>query len=158
MEKGTGAEGHVSSQEGSRSGRVISLHPVSLKCRDRSGRTSPDPPCFWQLAIVTISDHCTRVKVGGSRQHPDSRILGLLFGYQDGLEVSITDATELQVGGPSWACRRTSLAQTGDLIRGCLGLFQYEEEGGEIRFRQEYIDEKKALYSAVYPRSEVMGW
>jgi hypothetical protein len=33
---------------------------------------------------VTICDHCTRVKVGGSQQPADSRILGILFGVQDG--------------------------------------------------------------------------
>eukprot|EP00952_Eustigmatos_sp_NYUAD-ZCMA_P002564 11237-Eustigmatos_ZCMA.PRE.1 len=54
-------------------------------------------PASTQLAIVTMCDHCTRVKVGGSRQDPDSRILGLLLGYQDGLQVSITDAVELRV-------------------------------------------------------------
>jgi hypothetical protein len=52
-----------------------------------------------QLAIVTVCDHCTRVKVGGSRQDPASRILGLLLGFQEGLDVSITDAVEMQVRG-----------------------------------------------------------
>lgn len=52
-------------------------------------------PCP-QLAIVTMCDHSTRVRVGGTRQAPSSRILGLLFGTQDGLDAVITDAIELQ--------------------------------------------------------------
>lgn len=64
-----------------------------------------------QLAIVTICDHCTRVKVGGSKQAADSRILGLLFGVQDGLQASIMDAIELQVGLSVVPCPVPSLVR-----------------------------------------------
>lgn len=47
------------------------------------------------LAIVGISDHFTRVKVGGGKQAADTAIIGLLFGKQSGLEISIFDAIEL---------------------------------------------------------------
>jgi len=98
--------------EGNRSGRHIALHP---------------------LAIVTICDHCTRVKVGGSLLHPTSRILGILFGVQDGLQVSITDAFELQY----------ELSPAGD---------------GSVRIPPGYVNEKRELFGAVHPGAEVMGW
>jgi len=54
-----------------------------------------------------MCDHCTRVKVGGTRQAATSRILGWLFGTQDGLEAVITDAIELQYEvRTSTSCRR----------------------------------------------------
>ena len=41
------------------------------------------------LAIVGVSDHFTRVSVGGSRQGAGSPVVGLLFGMQRGLEVDL---------------------------------------------------------------------
>lgn len=80
---------------------------------------------------MTICDHCTRVKVGGSQQAPDSRILGILFGVQDGLRVSITDAFELQ----------------------------YEVGAdGALSIPPAYVNEKRELHAAVNKDAEVMGW
>ncbi|KAK7239607.1 alpha,alpha-trehalase [Aureococcus anophagefferens] len=49
------------------------------------------------LAIVGVSDHFTRVKLGGARVAPDSPVLGLLFGKQVGLDVAVFDAIELSM-------------------------------------------------------------
>jgi COP9 signalosome complex subunit 6 len=46
------------------------------------------------LAITSICDHHTRVKVGGSLLGKDDPVLGLLFGVQQGLEVQIIDGTD----------------------------------------------------------------
>lgn len=54
----------------------------------------------------------------------------MLFGYQEGLEVVITDAMELH----------------------------YEVVNDEIKISKEYIDERKQLYSDVYVNLEIMGW
>lgn len=69
--------------------------------------------------------------MGGSQQAPDSRILGILFGVQDGLRVSITDAFELQYEvGPD----------------------------GQPRIPPAYVNEKRELHAAVNKDAEVMGW
>jgi len=47
------------------------------------------------LAIVSISDHHTRVQMGGAVAPKDSKIVGALFGRQNGLEVHIYDCLEL---------------------------------------------------------------
>lgn len=47
------------------------------------------------LAIVGISDHFTRVKMGGSRAPADSPVFGLLFGAQKDLDLRVVDAIEL---------------------------------------------------------------
>lgn len=97
-------------EAGNKSGRHVALHP---------------------LALVTICDHCTRVKVGGSLLPVTSRILGILFGVQNGLQVSITDAFELQ----------------------------YEiTENGSVKIPAGYVIEKKELFGAVNQGAEVMGW
>ena len=49
------------------------------------------------LAIVGVSDHFTRVSVGGSRQGAGSPVVGLLFGMQRGLEVDVVDAIEVHL-------------------------------------------------------------
>lgn len=62
---------------------------------------------------------------------PDSRILGILFGVQDGLRVSITDAFELQ----------------------------YEVGAdGALMIPSAYVNEKRELHAAVNKDAEVMGW
>jgi len=63
----------ASSSDGA-TGRSVGLHP---------------------LAIVGVSDHFTRVKMGGGRQTSSQPVLGLLFGQQKGLEVTVVDAIEL---------------------------------------------------------------
>eukprot|EP01036_Dinobryon_divergens_P016469 gene16469-22337_t len=46
------------------------------------------------LAIASICDHYTRVSVGGSKLPKDCPVVGLLFGVQDGQDISIFDGTE----------------------------------------------------------------
>lgn len=55
------------------SGRVVHVHP---------------------LAITSICDHQTRVKVGGSLLGKDDPVVGLLFGVQQGLDVQVIDGTD----------------------------------------------------------------
>lgn len=45
--------------------------------------------------MITISDHHTRVSTGGGAQEAGGRVIGLLFGSQNGLDVSIFDAMEV---------------------------------------------------------------
>ncbi|CAM9631728.1 unnamed protein product, partial [Heterosigma akashiwo] len=47
------------------------------------------------LAIISISDHYTRVAMGASVQSDSQKILGLLFGIQVGREVAIHDCYEM---------------------------------------------------------------
>ncbi|CAM9586202.1 unnamed protein product, partial [Choristocarpus tenellus] len=80
-----------------------------------------------------ISDHYTRVSAGGGTQGAGERIIGLLFGMQDGLDVSIFDAVEVEctVGGSN---------------------------GGTVQLNNELIEKQKELYTAVYPTYEILGW
>ncbi|CAN0222104.1 unnamed protein product, partial [Phaeothamnion confervicola] len=82
------------------------------------------------LAIISISDHYTRVSVGGSHLPASSRIFGLLFGVQEGLDVSIYDAVE--VG--------------------------YDDDKGRIVVNAVAVEKQKELLTAVYPTYELLGW
>lgn len=64
--------------------------------------SSEGPTSHWaiphatpQLTVITISDHHTRVSTGGGAQAAGGRVIGLLFGSQNGLDVSIYDAMEV---------------------------------------------------------------
>ncbi|CAN0313146.1 unnamed protein product, partial [Laminaria digitata] len=58
--------------------------------------SSRDNVTTWrQLTVITISDHHTRVSTGGGAQEAGGRVIGLLFGSQNGLDVSIFDAMEV---------------------------------------------------------------
>jgi len=83
------------------------------------------------LAIVGVSDHFTRVKVGGAKQSAESPILGLLFGKQDGLEVWISDALELV-----YAASGTGLATIDEA----------------------FLQKQTELFTAVYKDRELLGW
>jgi len=48
------------------------------------------------LALIGISDHSTRVITGGTAQPTNSVIMGLLFGVQNHLTISIIDAEEVE--------------------------------------------------------------
>ncbi len=112
-------------------GKTPTHHPQNVLLEQDGGNKSGRHIALHPLAIVTICDHCTRVKVGGSQQAADSRILGILFGVQDGLQVSITDAFELQ----------------------------YETAAdGSVKIPAAYVNEKKELFGAVNQGAEVMGW
>ncbi len=59
-------------------------------CTRSLGRIELHPLC-----IISISDHYMRVSMGGGKQSPDAKIVGLLMGTEDGLDVSIYDAVEV---------------------------------------------------------------
>lgn len=46
------------------------------------------------LAIATICDHHTRVSVGGTQLGSNDPVIGLLLGFQSGLDVHIIDGTD----------------------------------------------------------------
>mmetsp|Transcript_35672 Transcript_35672/g.65267 ORF Transcript_35672/g.65267 Transcript_35672/m.65267 type:complete len:301 (+) Transcript_35672:24-926(+) len=86
------------------------------------------------LAIVAISDHFTCIQAGASPKPTGSKVIGLLWGKQQGLDVVITDAVELMYSD------KTS-------------------EGGEpVAFTREEVDKQKELYTKVYPLCEMLGW
>lgn len=82
------------------------------------------------LAIVGVSDHLTRVKLGGSKQPANSPVLGLLFGKQTDLEVSIYDAIEAA----------------------------YDFENGVMKLDDGFLAKQIELYTAVYKDKELLGW
>ena len=84
----------------------------------------------FQLAIASICDHYTRVAAGGSRMASNSPVIGLLFGVQNGLDISIIDAT--------------------DAI--------YDVVGGVIILNSPEIEKKKRLFTAVFASYELLGW
>jgi COP9 signalosome complex subunit 6 len=49
------------------------------------------------LAIVGVSDHFTRVIMGGTPQGAGAPVVGLLFGQQNGLEVDVVDVLEVHL-------------------------------------------------------------
>ncbi|CAN0414460.1 unnamed protein product, partial [Hapterophycus canaliculatus] len=84
-----------------------------------------------QLTVITISDHHTRVSTGGGAQEAGGRVVGLLFGSQNGLDVSIYDAMEV-------AC--TAVGADG------------------LELNEALVEKQKDLYTAVYPMYEILGW
>ncbi|EED94423.1 predicted protein, partial [Thalassiosira pseudonana CCMP1335] len=80
------------------------------------------------LAIIGISDHHTRVIMGGSALPSTSPVMGLLFGYIDGGVVSIVDAEDMEWPGSSVGDHRAA------------------------------ISKKIELHRKVFPRHEVVGW
>lgn len=94
------------------------------------------------LAIIGISDHHTRVIMGGSALPSTSPVVGLLFGYIDGGVVSIVDAEDMEWPG-------SSVGGGGDVNMGG------GEEGGDHRAA---ISKKIELHRKVFPRHEVVGW
>lgn len=68
--------------------------------------------------------------MGGTPLPVDSPVVGLLFGVQENLTVSIFDATEAI----------------------------YEVQGGHVKLNMDAISKKKALWNAVYPTYELLGW
>jgi COP9 signalosome complex subunit 6 len=80
--------------------------------------------------IATACDHYTRVVVGGTKLPPDSPTYGLLFGTENGLEVSICEATEAI----------------------------YEIVDGVLIVLKDEIAKKASLWSAVYTDYKLLGW
>jgi len=82
------------------------------------------------LAILNISDHFTRMSMDNNLQSSGPHILGLLFGVQSGLEVTIFDSSEV-----TWIV-----------------------ENGEVKFDMPAVCKRKELYEAVYRNYELLGW
>lgn len=82
------------------------------------------------LAIASICDHYTRVNMGGTKFRPDDPVLGFLFGVQNGLDVSIIDATEAV----------------------------YEVVDGNIVLNKAKTVEKRELWTKVFATHELLGW
>ncbi|CAN0390408.1 unnamed protein product [Ectocarpus sp. 12 AP-2014] len=83
------------------------------------------------LTVITISDHHTRVSTGGGAQEAGGRVIGLLFGSQNGRDVSIYDAMEV-------AC--SAVGANG------------------LELNEALVEKQKDLYTAVYPMYEILGW
>jgi len=83
------------------------------------------------LAISSVCDHHTRVMLGGSRISSTSPVIGLLFGIQNGLEISIVDASD--------------------------ALYDVDENNN-IQFMEEEIKKKIELWTAVFNTYELLGW
>lgn len=83
------------------------------------------------LAIIGISDHHTRVSVGGSALPSSSPTIGLLFGYQQNRIISIIDAEEVETSSNTSALD--------------------DKQKNHIRTKIE-------LHQKVFPTHEVVGW
>lgn len=83
------------------------------------------------LAIITISDHYTCIESGASVKPMGSKVLGLLWGKQQGLEVSIMDGQELA--------------------------YTQGDDGVPV-ISAEKINSQKELYTQVYKNYELLGW
>lgn len=96
------------------------------------------------LAIIGISDHHTRVVTGGSALPTTAPVMGLLFGYQDGLTVSIIDAEEMEY----------SFSEEGKSGGGAFGGGTDDQQAQHKSGIQTKID----LHRKVFPMHEVIGW
>ena len=96
------------------------------------------------LALIAITDHHTRVVTGGSALSPGAPVIGLLFGHQDGLTVSVLDAAEME---HSFA----AAAADPSIDFGCGS----EEEQAQHRAG---LKTKIELHRKVFPTHEVVGW
>lgn len=86
------------------------------------------------LAISSVCDHNTRVIVGGTKLLNSAPVIGLLFGIQSGLDISIIDAT--------------------DAIYEAIPC----DDGWEVLLKTEEIEKKRQLWTAVYTSYELLGW
>jgi hypothetical protein len=95
---------------------------------------------------VGISDHHTRVAVGGSHMATDAPVVGLLFGVQAGLEISILDAQEMEYSFSS-----AKAAASGDNTFGGGSAAEQSEHKASLEIKIE-------LHKKVFPTHEVVGW
>jgi len=104
------------------------------------------------LALIAITDHQTRAATGGSALPPGSPVVGLLFGHQDGLTVSILDAIEMEhsfAAAAAAAAAVTAEARHGEFGGGT------EAEQAQHRAA---LRTKIELHRKVFPTHEVVGW
>ena len=110
------------------------------------------------LAIIGISDHQTRITTGGGKTSPLSSsssssspqsntitipIIGLLFGYQNGVSVTIVDAEEVEYPG--------DVSSTSTSTCGSSSNKEQDE-------KHQTIQTKIELHQKVFPTHEVVGW
>jgi len=81
------------------------------------------------LVIINISDHYTRTKVSNPKQN-NPRIIGTLFGVQNGRDVEIFNSFELI----------------------------YNEVEGKIVIATEYLTKKQEQFKQVFPNYDLLGW
>ena len=101
------------------------------------------------LALIAITDHQTRVLTGGSALPPGAPVVGLLFGHQDGLTVSILDAIEME---HSFASASASASSSGGEVE-----FGGGTEAEQAQHRAA-LKTKIELHRKVFPTHEVVGW
>ena len=99
------------------------------------------------LALIAITDHQTRVLTGGSALPPGAPVVGLLFGHQDGLTVSILDAIEMEHSFAS-----ASASTSGGEVE-----FGGGTEAEQAQHRAA-LKTKIELHRKVFPTHEVVGW
>jgi len=99
------------------------------------------------LAIIGMSDHHTRIQMGGSPLHPSSPVLGLLFGWQDGLDICIIDSEEIEYSHSSSSTPPSN------------GEFGFGRGADtEVTSHQQSIRLKIELHQKVFPTHELIGW
>ena len=139
-----------------------------------SGQSRPQPtststPTSTQvkihpLVIIGISDHQTRITTGGGKTSSslldvndnstnsvptnDIPIIGLLFGYQNGLTVTIIDAEEVEYPSLHSASASSSLSRSSSDPVSTTN----EKE------KHQNIKTKIELHQKVFPNHEVVGW
>jgi len=106
-------------------------NPVLHRPKDEKEAKSTNDILLHPLCVMNISDHYTRARVQGSKiATPSKRVVGALFGQQQG--------------------RRVEIHTTFELV--------FEEKEGVIIINAEYAKRKKEAYTAVFPNYEILGW
>jgi hypothetical protein len=107
------------------------------------------------LALIAITDHQTRAATGGSALLPGSPVVGLLFGHQDGLTVSILDAIEMEHSfAAAAAAVAAAAAATAEARHGEFGGGSEAEQAQHRAALRTKIE----LHRKVFPTHEVVGW
>ena len=123
-------------------------HATSTPSAATTTTTSTTQIKIHPLAIIGISDHQTRIATGGSplTSLPSSSsskklppIVGLLFGYQNGITISIVDAEEIQINYTN----TTGNADIKNIV---------------TPEQKKNIQTKIELHQKVFPNHEVIGW
>uniref|UniRef100_A0A7S2L474 COP9 signalosome complex subunit 6 n=1 Tax=Leptocylindrus danicus TaxID=163516 RepID=A0A7S2L474_9STRA len=103
---------------------------------------------FHPLAIFAMSDHFTRVRLGGAPMPKDAPVIGLLFGQ----------------GGSSAMDNNNSSSST-PTTTSSLSIMDAEDvaydptaSGAQQTLPKEKIEVKIELHRAVYPQQRVIGW
>jgi len=82
------------------------------------------------LILINISDHYTRARVEGRLSSDDSRVIGVLFGQQNGRKIEIFNSFEIV----------------------------FDEIDGAVIIEPEYLKTKEEQLKKVFPDYDVLGW